>query len=147
MDHASSLFNRNISPFIQAGFVFALILVFLLLGKLGELIGMGSDETYGWLVSCSMLLFFALFNAVLSISATNRNTYWLHSVLAYVGLAALGGCVAWLYDGLTMNEAGAIKWLYFVITFGWLLFLSIVRAMKRVVNLAIKQDKRLRGEE
>lgn len=147
MNLKQSIYNQDIGPFLQASFVFVVILVFLVFGWITTALGMKSDPTYAWLVSCSMLLFFSLFNAVLSLSAKRRNTYWLQSVIAYISLAAISGVIAWLYSGLTMNEAGAIKWLYFVITFGWLLFLSIVRAMKKVVNIAMKQDKRLRGEE
>jgi len=147
MNHDKSILDQNISPFLQAGFVLALMIAFQLFGKIANLCGFEFEATFPWLVSCALLLFFALANAVLSLSANSPNTYWWKSILSYVVLAGTGILLATFFSGLTMYEAGAIKWLYFVISFGYLCFISIVNMMKTVVNIAIKQDKRLRGEE
>lgn len=147
MNHDKSFLSQNISPFLQAGFVLVLIIVFLLFGKIANTLGFAFEDTYPWLVSCAMLLFFALFNSILSLSANSPNTYWWKSIVSFLAVAGLGAVLATFFSGLTMQEAGAIKWLYFVISFGYLCFISIVNLMKKFVNIAIRQDKRLRGEE
>ncbi len=147
MNHNKSFLAQDISPFIQAVFVLVLILVFHIIGKIANSLGFAFEDTYPWLVSCAMLLFFALFNAILSLSASNPNTYWWKSIVSFLAVAGIGAVLATWFSGLSMQEAGAIKWLYFVISFGYLCFISIVNLMKKFVNIAIKQDKRLRGEE
>lgn len=143
-----SIFEYNISPFVQAGAVLATILVFIIFtfifGKLGIA---DTDEGTPYLVACSMTFFFAIGNSVLSLSADDQNTYWWQSILSYVIIVVIGGTIAYLFSGVSMDEVGSYKWLYVVFTFGHILFLTIVRSMRRIVTLAKKQDKRLRGED
>ena len=68
-------------------------------------------------------------------------------VFAFAILLVIGGLLAWAFSGVSIYEAGTVSWLYFVLTFGYLVFLSIVNLIKFLVKLAQKQDKSLRGEE
>lgn len=143
-----SIFEYKISPFIQAGVVLAGILVFILVTLVFGSLGLAeTDEGTPWLIACSMTFFFAIGNSILSLAADDQNTYWWQSILSYVLLAILGGTLAYLFSGATVGEVDSYKWLYVVFTFGHILFLTIVRTMKRIVNIAKKQDSRLRGEE
>lgn len=143
-----SIFEYQISPFLQAGVVLGCILLFtlitLIFGKLGFA---ETDEGTPWLVACSMTFFFAIGNSVLSLAADDQNTYWWQSILSFVLLAVLGGTMAYLFSGATIGEVDSYKWLYVVFTFGHILFLAIIRTMRRIVNLAKEQDSRLRGED
>jgi len=143
-----SIFEHYISPFIQAGAVLGAILVFtvvtVIFGKLGLA---DTDEGTPWLVACSMTFFFTIGNSVLSLAADDQNTYWWQSILSYVLLAVLGGTIAYLFSGATVGNVDSYKWLYVVFTFGHILFLAIVRTMKRLVTMAKEQDSRLRGED
>jgi hypothetical protein len=143
-----SLYGKNISPFLQGAIVLGLILIFMLISLLlftfdMPLVKKGAP----WTIFATFMLFYALVNSVLSISATSRNKYWMHSILAYIVIGIVGGSLAYLISGLSIDEAGSYKWILFIFTFCYLLFLSIVRAMKKIVTIAQKQDKRLRGEE
>ena len=100
-----------------------------------------------WVVLCGMILFFALVNSVLSFGAADGNKYWLQSIISFAVLLVFGGLMAWAISGVPIGEAGSVKWLYFVLTFGYLVFLSIVNFIKFLVVLAKKQDSNLRGED
>jgi len=143
-----SILEYNISPFKQGGAVLGGILLFILgsiiLGKLGLV---DTDEGTPWLIACSMTFFYVIGNSVLSLAADDQNTYWWKSILTYVGLVVLGGSIAYLVSGVGMDYAGSYRWLYVVFAFSHILFLAIVRTMKRIVTLAKKQDRRLRGED
>jgi len=78
--------------------------------------------------------------------AKDGNTYWLHSIISFVILLVVGGLMAWAISGVSINNAGSVRWIYVVFTFGYLVFLSIVNFMKFLVKLAQRQDKRMRGE-
>lgn len=147
MTKASSIFSKEIDPLTQAIYVFAGSLMFTLLFKIFEWTGMTSAQSYlPWTMSAAGLLFYGLFNSVMSLSAENINKYWARSIMCFGGLMIVGGLVSYLISGQTISEAMSFKWLYLVFTFGYLLFLSIVRAMKKVVQIAKKQDAKLRGE-
>lgn len=143
----TSIFEKNISPLIQAASVIALAIVAMSLWKLGSQLGVETKQRTPWLISSSLMLFFGLFNSVFSLASKNRFTYWRNSLYAYVLLGIIGGLLAWAFSGLTINEAGAFKWMYFIFTFSFIVFLTIINLMRKIVEIAQKQDKKLRGEE
>ena len=143
-----SILEYKISPFIQGGAVLAAIIVFTLVAVIfGKLGFADTDEGTPWLIACSMTFFFVIGNSVLSLPADDQNTYWWKSILTYVALVVVGGAFAYLISGVGMDYAGSYRWLYVVFAFSHILFLAIVRTMKRIVQLAKKQDRRLRGED
>ncbi len=144
----NSILDSKISPFMQLGFV--LILTLILIGFteiMPDVPYASTSHIMPWVVLCGMILFFALVNSVLSFGAEDGSTYWLHSIISFAILLVGGGILAWLVSGVSIQNAGSVKWLYFVFTFGYLVFLSIVNLIKFLVILAKKQDHRLRGEE
>lgn len=143
-----SIFEYKISPFLQGGAVLAAILVFILVTLIFGKLGLAdTDEGTPWLVACSMTLFYIIGNSLLSLAADDQNTYWWQSILTYVLLVVLGGSLAYLLSGVGMDSVGSYRWLYVVFTFGHIIFLAIVRTLKRIVNIAKEQDSRLRGED
>ena len=143
-----SIFEYNISPFVQLAAVLITIAVFILVSSGAGAIGLlDVDGGTPWLIAVSLTFFYTIGNSVMSLATDDQNNYWWQSILSYVLLALLGGSIAYLFSGVTVGEVDSYKWLYVVFTFGHILFLTIVRTMKRIVNLAKKQDSRLRGED
>lgn len=144
----TSLLDKKISPFIQLLFVLAMTLILIGFTSLSPKVPYSSTSgIMPWVVICGMILFYALVNSVLSFGAENGSTYWLHSIISFSILLVVGGLLAWSVSGVSIQNAGSVKWLYFVFTFGYLVFLSIVNLIKFLVVLAKRQDHRLRGED
>ena len=143
----ASIFEKNIPPLMQAGIVLVNALVFMLCWKVAVHFGVDLRQRTPWLISSALMLFFGLFNSVFSLSAEKRFVYWRDSIYAYILLGVLGGLMAWGFSGLTIDEAGSFKWMYFIFTFSFIIFLTIINLMRKIVELAQKQDRRLRGEE
>ncbi len=139
--------NIHMSPFIQIGLILFVMLIWIGggigLSRLGILT---ENPHFPWLVSASMLLFFAIFNCAFSLNAPDANRYWMHSIISYVILVFLAGGLAYLITGISIYEARSMKWMYFVFTFGYLVFLSIVNFMRIIVKLAQREDNSLRGD-
>ncbi len=143
-----SILDKQISPFVQVLAVLGLSVVLMGISSLLPSAPYSSTQhIMPWVVLCGMILFFALVNSVLSFAARDGNKYWGQSILSFAGLLVMGGCIAWAISGVSINDAGSVRWLYFVLTFGYLVFLSIVNLIKFFVKLAQRQDKKLRGEE
>ncbi|HMQ07992.1 MAG TPA: hypothetical protein PKC30_11865 [Saprospiraceae bacterium] len=148
LEEDKSIYAKSISPMLQAGVIYVLMLIFNIFSYFASFTDLFMiKQGAPWVIFSSFLLFYALINSILSIAARDRNKYWLYSILSYAGLGLAGGTTAWLISGLTMDEAGTYRWILFIFTFGYVLLLSIVRAMRKIVTMAQKQDKRLRGEE
>jgi hypothetical protein len=142
-----SLLEREISPFKQVIGVLLVAIVFMGFSSLVPSSPYSSTNgIMPWVVICGMILFFAIINSILCLGASDGNTYWLHSIISFVILLVVGGMMAWVISGVSINDAGSVRWIYVVFTFGYLVFLSIVNFMKFLMKLAQRQDKGLRGE-
>ena len=143
-----SIFSKKVDPFLQAGYVFLGILFFTFLFKLMNWIGVTQWQSYlPWSMSAAGLLFFGIFNSVMSLAFQNQNKYWFKSIIAYACLMLFGGLFSYLLSGQSLGETMSFRWLYIVFTIGYIAFLSIVRFVRKIILIAKKQDKRLRGEE
>ena len=86
------------------------------------------------------MLLFALFNSIFSLSSENLMKYWGKSLYCFMGLAAGAGFFAYLLSSLTMNEAGSYRWIYIVVAIGYLVFLSMMAMLRRIVEFAQREE-------
>lgn len=136
------------SPIYQAAGTLALMIIFTGMNSLFSVTGMlDSDQNTPYVIVLGLILFFALFNSIFSLKSANVLRYFSQSIISYMGLLIAGFFFAYLVSSMSIDEAGSFRWLIVVMTLGYLIILVIVRLMKRIVQIALKQDKRLRGEE
>ncbi|MFK8161632.1 MAG: hypothetical protein AB8H12_04135 [Lewinella sp.] len=137
----TSIFEKKIDPLYQAAG--SLVAVFITI-LLGAIVSSGTDDLvsnrWPWLCAASFLLFFALFNAIMSATSKNLMKYWGRSIYSFAGLAVGSGLLAWGFSGLSIGQAGSYKWIFFVVTFGYLVFLSMIAFMKQIVEFAQKEE-------
>ena len=136
----SSLLSRLRNPVLQASVVLAAVVVFNLVVLLLSAAGAEIETRYPWTIACTFVLFYAIFNTIISLSVENAERYWTRSILSYIGLVMGGGLLARAFSSLTMSEAGTYKWIYTVITFGYLLFLVIIRLLRKIVAFAEREE-------
>lgn len=100
----------------------------------------GFGDRLPWIVALAFLLLFAVFNSIFCLSSTQVERYWQRSILAYIALGGLGILCAWLLSGKFLTSVGSFKWMYIVVTFCYLVFISIINFMRSVVNFAEKEE-------
>jgi hypothetical protein len=127
-------------------FVFGLFLTLIDSGTGSSNVASSKFST-AWILLTACILFYALCSSVLSLWAMNPNKYWRDAIFSFVGLMVVSGFTATLVSGQGIDEAGSFRWLFVVLSIGYLVFLTIVRLMRRIVDIAIRQDERLRGGE
>lgn len=133
--------SRIREPFLQAAFVAALMVIFLLVSLL--LSSAGPNPFSGrmaWVVVTAMLLLYAMFNSISCLGASDPGKYWNRSVLSYLALALFGFGSARLVSGIPIDEAGSFRWLFFVVSFSYLVFVSIVNLIRIIVAFAEKEE-------
>lgn len=141
----NSILEKKIHPLRQALAIALVVIVFLILVKMGR--SENANPRLFWEIAASGLLFFAIMNSVLSIAYEDQNFYWLYSIMGFGGLIVSCGGLAFLFSGITIDEAGSFRWIFLVFTMGYIILLAIVRTMKKIITIAQREDKRLRGEE
>lgn len=141
MSSETSIFAQRVDPVLQAGVILGLVLVVDVFSVIiSGTNTVGVSNRFPWLCAASFMLFFALFNAVLSASAENTAKYWGRSIYSFMGLALASGLLAWAFSGIPIQEAGSYRWIYVVVTVGYLVFLGMIAMIKNVVNFAQKEE-------
>ena len=93
-----------------------------------------------WIMAGTILMLFAIANAIGILQAKSMLKYWSRSMYAYIGLLVAISLVSWAFSGLSVGEAASIRWIFMIITLCYVLFLIIVFLMKVVIDYAQKQD-------
>lgn len=126
---------------MQALFVFAI--AFLIMGIGWGMVTAGLftlDRLFAWSIGAALMLFFAIANSLLSLRATSFVKYWGASIYSYLALAFGTIMTAWAFSGIPLREAGSYRWIYIVVTVGFIVFLSMVNFMKIIVAYAEKEE-------
>ena len=136
-----SISQRNFSPIEQAGLVFGSALVIMLAGWSLTASGLYPlERLFAWSIAAAFLLFFAIFNSLMSLRADSFAKYWGRSMYSFVGLALGLGSAAWLLSGVPIGDAESYRWIFIVVTFGFVVFLSLVNFMKIIVRFAEREE-------
>ena len=140
----AAFFDKIYNPFLQGGVIFGFVALIMGGFKVLEMShSIDPSPRAFWMVCGTGMLVYALFNSIISLSIkTDMNQYWTRSTGVYTVLMVIGSCLAWFFSGLTIEESGSFKWIFMVVTFGYLLFLSLMRFIKKVAFIAQQEDNR-----
>ncbi|HLP95874.1 MAG TPA: hypothetical protein VK168_17650 [Saprospiraceae bacterium] len=134
-------FDRMDHPPVQAVATFCVALILMALGWLSTISGMMEvDRLYAWSIGAAFMLFFAMMNSLLSLKAASFVKYWGSSIYSYLGLGFGTSMLAWGFSGVTLSQAGSYRWIYIVVTVGFIVFLTLVNLMKIIVRFAEKEE-------
>lgn len=137
----NSIFTKVMDPYHQMALILCIFGGVLLLAKIVEALNLTTlDADLPWTIAATFLLFYAIFNSVFSLSATNDNAYWTKSFISFLGFAIVSGAAAYVLAGLAITDIGPYKWIYIVITFVYLVFISIIGFMKKIVGFAQREE-------
>lgn len=139
--------QHKTNPIFQSVIIGVVAFIAMALTKMSQGTNTESNFENIWLVVIMFLLFFALFNTVICLSIEKQVAYFWKSITCFFILLAFLIFSAYLFSGVSYNDAGFFRWIIMVVGFGYLVFFSIVMAMHRIVKFAQKQDKKLRNEE
>jgi drug/metabolite transporter (DMT)-like permease len=140
-DTNSSIFEKAYNPITQAAVALGAVLLFILGAKLVKLSGLlYVPDRFPWMTAASFLLLFAMGNSIFSLSAKDMLKYWGRSIYSYLGLAAGSGVLAYFFSSMSMDEAGSYRWIYLVLTVGYLVFLGMMAFMRQIVDFAQREE-------
>ena len=137
-----AFFERTYKPFLQTTVVLSASLAGLFLLKAYSWMTHGVDPMLYWIIVGTFLLFYALFNSILSLNADDITAYWSQSTGGYAVLLMISSGCAWLLSGKSIGEADSFRWIFMVLTFGYLLFLCITRFVRKIVRTAQREDQK-----
>lgn len=125
------------NPFVQVAFVFVL---FLLVNWISSIVG--SETKMPWTLAIAFQLLYIIYNVIIGLLNKSKWQYWSFSIIGYVILMLINIFVAGKISGITMDEAGTYRWVYFILIPVFLLFIVMTNLIKKIVSLAEQDDKR-----
>lgn len=137
-----NIFKNNLKdPIIQGAIVLAGIAIVMLTAFIISKFSLNLITLrFYWLTTTAFLLFFAVFNSVSSLASNDGVKFWGRSMYSYMGLAICSGILAWLFSGISIFDAGSYSWLFKVVTFVYIVFMTLVRSMKTIVEFAQREE-------
>lgn len=143
-----SILTQIGKPIQQVVIALSLGVVIMLVGWLLKVTGAVSvDPNFFWLTAASCLLLYAMFNAMISVSAESIDKYWKTAIPLFFGLMLVFSLLATVLSAISLSEAGSYSWIYVILTFGYLAFLSMARFIKRILSIAMREEERVREQE
>lgn len=140
-----SFFAKARNPYLTAAVCLVGSLLFMIFGNLMNSAGLTSlSERFPYISVGSFMLLFAVYNSVFSLSADDLNQYWVKSFIAYSGLVIGGTLIAYLFTSLWLP--GTFRWIFSILTFAYLAFLSIMGFVKRMFLIVKREDERMHGK-
>lgn len=129
------------SPIAQAIVILAGALVLMVCGWLLTVTGIyPAEPLFAWSIAAAFMLLYAMLNSLMSLRSDSFTKYWGRSMYSYLGLALCSGSAAWVFSGIPLRDAGTYRWIYIVVTVGFLVFLSMVNFMKKIVQFAEREE-------
>ncbi len=137
----ATIFERKIDPLRQAAMFLVAAVLFMLITLLLNQTGWYEvDRLFPWSIATAFLLLYAIFNSLMSLNSDSSAKYWGRSVYGFIGLAFANGLAAWLFSGIPLRQAQSYQWIYIVVTIGFLVFLSMINAIRKIVQFAEKEE-------
>jgi len=142
MENTKDAFLEKVyNPVIQAALTYLGVLIMIAGGAMVKISGLlPVSARFPWMCAAAFMLLFALFNSVFALATQNMNQYWGRSIYSFLGLAFLSGLTAWLTSSLSIGEAGSFRWIYIVVTIGYLIFLGLVSMLRTIVDFAQREE-------
>ena len=133
-------YSRIKNPVYQAGLVGGSILLCDLILLFAKSIGAAAEQRLPWTISLTFVLFFIILNVLSSLLSKDLDKYWTRSILSFVALALVAAGLAYLFSSQTMSEAGSYRWIFIVLTIGYLVFISIMGMARKIVEYAQREE-------
>lgn len=144
----TSIYQREVTPMMQAAIVFGLILVIFFGLYFGHLLRWYAfDPMDIWLVGTAMMLFYILFNCIFGFNNENITTYFRNSIYSYIVLVVATCLLSQWITKVSVFDAKTYSWILVVFSIVYLIFMTVLGLIKKIVSLAIKQDKKLQNED
>lgn len=99
-----------------------------------------------WLLATSMLLFYVFLSSIYCFKAKDRLLYYRQSTIAFVLIGIVLVATAQLFSGIQLSNAQSHQWIIIVISLVYLVFMTIIALIRKIVDIAIKQDNSINHE-
>lgn len=141
MQQNSSFFDTPFHPLRLLIYAFGGYLLLALGYKILEVASMlEASVKFPYMAGAAFMFIFAMFGSLFVVKAENVSKYLGRVIYSYLGLALATILVSWLLTGKSIGEVGSFKWIYLVLTVGFMIFLGIMVFARKIIEYAEKEE-------
>ncbi|HRG31701.1 MAG: hypothetical protein JNK69_12980 [Saprospiraceae bacterium] len=100
-----------------------------------------------WLIGTSLVLFYIILNTILGFGSRDMMRYYKDSIYGFLLVTSFMVFSGKWLTGKSIFEVKTYSWIIFVFVIVYLVFLSIQSLMRKIVSIALKQDKKIQDEQ
>ena len=109
----------------------------VLVSSIGYVAGaVGTNPLFPWIIFSAFLLFYAVYNSIISVNAKQILYYFQRSIFGFLLYILVGSTLSKVISGLGMSEAGSMRWLIVVFSISYLIFFVIMVLAKKIIEYA-----------
>ena len=146
--NSSQFLDHLQKPYLQG---IAIVAIFLLVKSFLALsIWLGFHQLASidcWLYGTALILFYIIINCLFSFKTQDKIIYYRNSIFSYAGTLFFVVFLCYILSGKTIFEAESYSWILFVFSIVYIVFFTIINLVRKIVEIAIKQDKKLTDEK
>lgn len=136
-DNPDKMIQRLENPLVQMALLLASAIIVHLLLFIFMLNADGHH--YHWVVSAVFLLMYAFFTSIHVLKTDRMNWLLRTGIYGFIGML-LGTYVLALAFSDNSVDIRSMKWIYFVVSFSFIIFLTIAFSMRKFMEYAQRED-------
>lgn len=143
----NSIFKQYIKPAYQALLVISLFVFTLVILKFLDLIQYRQLLIkYCWLFGTALLLFYIIVNSIFSFTAKDKLIYFRNSIFTYIACLVVVVGLNTFISGKVVYEVETYSWILFVFSLVYIVFITILNLLRKIVEMAVNQNKKIEDE-
>lgn len=135
-------FDYRLTPFRQLLLCFGIMILLVLVLYMASLMKITTVEKEDyWICFLAPILFFVVMNCVVTFFSKEHLVYYRESLMSYIILTMLACLGGWIITGINILDLVHFKFVLIVITFVFLVFLSIINLMKWIMKYILTENE------
>jgi len=135
-------------PMVIASLCSLLTTVIFVFFKIYELLKSQKIEVEQYvIIACAIILFYIILNIVSGFKVDDLMQFYKESVYSFIGLVGVSLLLIYLFVNHSIFLNQDHKWLIKLLAIIYIVLLTILSSVKKIVGIAISQENKMRNEK
>lgn len=135
-------------PMVIASLCSLLTTVIFVFFKIYELLKSQKIEVEQYvIIACAIILFYIILNIVSGFKVDDLKQFYKESIYSFIGLVGVSLLLIYLFVNHSIFSNQDHKWLIKLLAIIYIVLLTILSSVKKIVGIAISQENKMRNEK
>lgn len=135
-------------PMVIASLCSLLTTVIFVFFKIYELLKSQKIEVEQYvIIACAIILFYIILNIISGFKVDDLMQFYKESIYSFIGLVGVSLLLIYLFVNHSIFSNQDHKWLIKLLAIIYIVLLTILSSVKKIVGIAISQENKMRNEK